>query len=377
MIAGPWACGILADQGAEVIKIEEPTRGDLMRHAGSRKKDISSAFHMANRGKRGVALDLRRAEGIAALRRLIETADVLLHNNRPGVMERLGLGYDDVRAVRGDIIYVSISAYGESGPLSRQGAYDPIMQCFTGMAWFQGKPAGEPALVRMIICDKVTALMAAQAIAAALYARRDGRGGQELHVSMLAASAAFNWVELCRDEALLDPDVELKPAPVESYRLYRFADGWASVTANGDEAFLKMLELFGVEGVDDPRLRTFASRLQHPDATERAMKAWEARIADVPIEQGIAMLRAIDIPCSAAMTLDELAAHPQAVAADIFMETDYPGVGRVREVRPPVRFSVTPARVAGPAPSLGEHSREVLNAVGVDAAALKAIGVTR
>jgi crotonobetainyl-CoA:carnitine CoA-transferase CaiB-like acyl-CoA transferase len=377
MIAGPWSCGILADQGADVIKIEEPTRGDMMRYTGSRKDDIGCPFFMANRGKRSVALDLRKPEGKAALKKLAATADVLLHSNRPGVMERLGLGYDELRAVRDDIIYVSISGFGETGPLAMKGAYDPIIQSFAGIAAQQGRDSGQPALLRTIVCDKVTALTTAQAISSALYARSQGRGGQHVQVSLLAASAAFVWLELTRDEAFLGPGFEILPNPVEGYRLYRFADGWASVAPGGDRPFLNMLRAFGVEDVDDPRLQTFADRMKHPDATARAMEAWQQKISVIPLHEAIARLEALDIPCAPVNSLAELAEHPGVVEAGIFQETDYPGFGHVREVRPPARFSDTPSRVAGPAPALGEHTESVLAEVGVDVVTLRGAGATR
>ena len=377
MIAGPWSAGILADQGADVIKIEEPTRGDAMRYTGSRKNDIGCPFFMANRGKRSVALDLRKPEGKEALKRLAATADVLLHSNRPGVMERLGLGYDELRAVRENIIYVSISGFGETGSLAMKGAYDPIIQSFTGIAAQQGQGSDQPALLRTIVCDKVTALMAAQAISSALYARSQGRGGQHVQVSLLAASAAFAWLELTRDEAFLGPGFEIVANPVEGYRLYRFADGWASVAAAGDRPFLDMLRAFGVEDVDDPRLQTFADRMKHHDVTAHAMEAWQQKIAAVPLKEGIARLEALDIPCAPVNSLAELAAHPGVAEAGIFQETDYPGFGRVREVKPPARFSDTPAGIAGPAPSLGEHTASVLAEVGIDVSALRSSGATR
>ena len=366
MIAAPWAAGILADQGAEVIKVEEPSRGDAMRHVGHRAGDVSAPFFMANRGKRGLALDLREPRGRDALLRLAATADVLLHNSRPGVMERLGLGYDDVRKVREDIIYVSVTGFGDKGPLARKAAYDPIMQAFAGMASAQGLAGGEPALIRSIVSDKVTALMTAQAISAALYACKDGRGGQQVQVSMLAATAAFQWVELAGADAFVSPEVAPAPSPVERYRLYRFADGWAAVSAAADAAWLAMMRAFGVAEAENPRLQTFAGRMQNAEAAKHAMAAFQVRIAATPLAEGIARLEAMDVPCAPVQSLAELAAHPGVAEAEVFVETDDPVVGRVRQVRPPARFSATPAAVAGPAPRLGEHTAEVLAEIGLD-----------
>jgi crotonobetainyl-CoA:carnitine CoA-transferase CaiB-like acyl-CoA transferase len=375
-IAGPWAAGILADQGADVIKVEEPMRGDGLRNSGTSKNGISCVFHMANRGKRSIALDLKQPEGMETLKRLAKTADVFLHNTRPGVMERLGLGYDAVRAVRDDIIYVSISGFGEQGPLAQRPAYDPVIQCYAGMAWLQGEERSKPELLRNLVCDKVTALMAAQAISAALYARKDGRGGQHVHLSMLAAAAAFNWVDMSVHEAFLDPDVRFGPSPADACHLYRFADGWANVVPNSDQSFLSMCRAFGVE-VDDPRLHTFMGRVENPELMAQVIAAWEMETIKVPLKDGLARLEALDIPCAPVLTLTELANHPHVMETKMFMETEYPYQGRVREVRPPAQFSGTPAQVGGPAPALGHDTDSLLAELGVDVAALRAAKVVR
>ncbi len=375
-IAGPWAAGILADQGADVIKVEEPTRGDGLRLSGTSMNGISCVFHMANRGKRSIALDLKRPEGIETLKQLIKTADVFLHNARPGVMERLGLGYAAVRAVREDIIYVSISGFGEQGPLAAKPAYDPVIQCYAGIAWLQGEERSKPELLRNLVCDKVTALMAAQAISAALYARKDGRGGQEVRLSMLAAAAAFTWLEMSVHEAFLDPGARFGPSPADACHLYRFADGWANVVPNSDQAFLDMCRAFGVE-IEDARLETFMGRMQNPELLAQVIAAWETETVKVPLAEGIARLQALDVPCAPVLTLTDLANHPQARESDLFLETDYPRLGRVREVRPPAQFSATPARVSGPAPALGQDTESVLREIGIDVAALRAAKVVR
>lgn len=374
VIAGPWAAGILADQGADVIKVEEPSRGDGLRFSGTSMSGISCVFHMTNRGKRSIALDLKRPEGLEVMRRLIETADVFLHNTRPGVMDRLGLGYDAVRALRRDIIYVSISGFGEKGQLAQSPAYDPITQCYTGMAWLQGEHQGKPELIRNLVCDKVTALMAAQAISTALYARKDGRGGQHLQLSMLAAAAAFSWLDMSVREAFLDPGARFGASPADACHLHRFADGWATVVPASDKAFFSMCRAFGVE-VDDQRLHNYMGRRNNPELTAQVMRAWETQIVKVPVKEGIARLTALDVPCAPVLTLTELANHPHVVENELFVETDYPHQGRVREVRPPVRFSGTPARISGAAPTLGQDTDAILAELGLDVAALRSAKV--
>jgi crotonobetainyl-CoA:carnitine CoA-transferase CaiB-like acyl-CoA transferase len=177
MVAGPVAAMMLADQGADVIKVEAPA-GDLMRHFAFGRKGMSASFLSCNRNKRSLAIDIKATEGLRVVQKLIATADVLMHNFRPGAADRIGLGEDAVRAIRTDIIYVSISGFGERGPYANQRAYDPVIQALSGLAEIQrDRDTGRPRMIRTIIADYTTALTAAQAISAALFAKQ--RSGSE------------------------------------------------------------------------------------------------------------------------------------------------------------------------------------------------------
>ena len=191
VISGPVATRILADQGADVIKVEPPG-GDILRHMGG-KGGLAPTFTTTNRSKRAVVLDLKKPEGLATLKRLVASADVFVQNNRPGAAERMGIGEDALRAVNPRLIYVSISGFGESGPYSHKRVYDPLIQGMSGLAEIQGGPGGRPALVRVIVPDKVTALTAAQSITAALLSRERTGEGQHVRLSMLDAVIAFVW----------------------------------------------------------------------------------------------------------------------------------------------------------------------------------------
>jgi crotonobetainyl-CoA:carnitine CoA-transferase CaiB-like acyl-CoA transferase len=195
MISGPMATMILADQGADVIKIEPPA-GDLMRRYGVMRRGMSSSFLSNNHGKRSLCVDIKAPEGLAAVLKLAATADVLVQNFRPGAIERMGLGEDAVRAVRPDIVYVSISGFGERGPYVDQRVYDPVIQALSGLAEIQSdRQTGQPRMVRTVIPDKTTAVTAAQAVTAALFARERTGKGQHVRLAMLDTMIAYLWPE--------------------------------------------------------------------------------------------------------------------------------------------------------------------------------------
>ena len=192
MLAGPWAAAMLADQGAEVFKIEAPGIGDVMRYVGPTRNGVSALFHSVNRGKRSLALDLKSAEGREVIHRLAAHTDVLIHNFRPGVAERLGVDYATLAAINPALVYVSVSGFGHSGPMADRPAYDNVIQAFTGVALSQAHAeTGEPTQYYQIFADKITAMYAAQAISVALLARERGAGGQELRLAMVDAVASF------------------------------------------------------------------------------------------------------------------------------------------------------------------------------------------
>ena len=194
MVSGPLASSILGEQGAEVIKVEMPGTGDLIRHIGSSRGGLSAIFATLNRNKRSVVLNLREPRGRELLERLLEGADVFMQNFRPGVMAGMGFGEPELRRLNPELIYVSINGFGETGPYAQRRVYDIVIQALSGLAASQADPqTGTPDLVRNIVCDKVTAVSAAQAISAALFARERGAGGQHVRLAMLDSTIAFLW----------------------------------------------------------------------------------------------------------------------------------------------------------------------------------------
>ena len=262
VISGPFATAILADQGANVIKVEPPT-GDTMRYAGSLRGGAASLFCALNRNKRGITVDLHKPEGVALVKRLAAHADVVAQNYRPGVVERLGLGYDELRKVKDDIIYASISGVGPDGPYAGRRVYDPVIQSHAGYAAAQGG-ADSPDLIRMMICDKVTALTTAQAMTAALYHHENTGEGQHIQVSMLEAALYFIWPDRMFDESFIG-DVDMTGPDIASlYRVIETQDGHLALIMVQVAEFHGCFKALGRHDlVDDPRFQDIPGLLQH------------------------------------------------------------------------------------------------------------------
>lgn len=370
IMSGPLASGILADQGAEVIKVEAPGLGDMFRYQGSRRNGMSAMFHMLNRGKRSIVLDLKSPDGLEVFRRLLASADVVIQNFRPGVMAKLGIDYDAARRIRPDIVYVSISGFGEAGPMAGRPAYDNMIQAFAGVAAVQGDPRdpdAEPQLVRTPLIDKLTGWNAAQGVTAALFARAMGRGGQELKVSMLSAAVAFMWPDTAMDAQLLGEDVEIAMAPADNYRMYRFRNGYASFTPS-DASFLRLCRALGATAGEDPRVHTRLGRFANLDIMAQVERQWAAALAEMDVDEGVALLEAHDVPCGKVLAPGELPSHPQVLANEVFTVTQHPVAGPIREPRHPIAFGGTPTAPIAPAPTLGQQADEILSEVGFDPA---------
>ena len=365
-ISGPLAVGILADQGADVIKIEQPGIGDIARFVGVTHNGVSAMFQIANRGKRSVVLDLRDPRAIAVLHDLCRGADVFVQNFRPGVAARMGIGYHDVRALRPDVVYVSISGFGETGPLAHKRVYDNVVQAQSGLTYAQSDPtSGEPQFMRQLAADKITALTAAQAISAALFARERGRGGQHVQLAMLDAAIAFLWVDCAGNETLLDNPGGRPSSAAGTMSLMRVADGFATATPLADSEFHGFCRAFGIDS-SDPDLATITDRMRNAEKLRAALRAVNAQAATTPLADAMARMEANDVPCGVARPVDQLPDDPQVIANELLTTSEHPVLGRVQQPRPPARFSATPARHRAHAPLLGEHTDEVLRELGVD-----------
>jgi crotonobetainyl-CoA:carnitine CoA-transferase CaiB-like acyl-CoA transferase len=366
-ITGPFATMMLADQGAEVLKVEPLGIGDVMRHLGTSRGGISTLFAGCNRSKRSLALDLREARGLEILRRLVSEADVFVQNFRPGVADRLGFGEQALRDVRPDLVYVSISAFGTQGPWSRKPAFDHVLQAAAGLAAVQADlETREPCFVRNAMVDKVTALTAAQAISAALLHRERTGEGQHLEVSMLAAAIHFLWPDGMGRDTLLGDGVTLRPPVSDAYRMTAVKDGHIAVAAITQEQVHGLMRALGrPEFIEDERFSTVNALLAHLDEFQAATAA---AAAELTVAECIGNLDREDVPAAPVLSPTEVPDHPQVKAIEAVEEVEHPLMGPMRRARPPAHFSRSPAAVSRHTPALGEHGDEVLEALGFSAA---------
>jgi crotonobetainyl-CoA:carnitine CoA-transferase CaiB-like acyl-CoA transferase len=367
IVAGPYATMILADQGADVIKVEEPGAGDHVRGLGNRGGDLPATFLNTNRNKRSVAIDLKQAAGRDLLFRLCAGADVLVHNFRPGVVERLGIDEAAVRAHAPGIVYCSISGFGQVGPWRGKPAYDPIIQALTGLASVQGgSDEARPRLVRTILPDKLTAVTASQAITAALLARARTGVAQHVQVSMLESVVAFLWASDMGSQTFADRPVSIQKAASFIDLIYETADGYMTVAVQSNKEWLALTRaLERPEWLEDERFRTPQAREANID--DRLALTQEVLLTRTTAEW-MARLEAENVPCAPVLHRKDVIGHPQVQASGILVETEHPQAGRLRQARNAATFASTPAEIRRGAPLLGEHTDEVLAEAGLSEA---------
>ena len=377
MVSGPLTTMTLADQGAEVIKVENPRGGDHTRAVSNQRGGFSASFLNNNRNKRSIALNLKEPRGRDLLLRLAREADVFVQNFRPGVAERMGIGEQAIREVAPNIVYVSISGFGEQGPYAAKPVYDPLVQALSGLASVQGgSDQARPRLVRTILPDKLTGLVAAQAVTAALLARERTGEGQHVRLSMLEAVIAFLWSSDMGSQTFVGGEFPQQAAASFIDLIYETADDYISVAVQSDKEWAALTRaLDKPEWLDDERFRTPARR--HDNIDER-LRLTQDVLRTAPAEHWLSRLEAEGVPCAPVLTRNQLIHHPQIHANSIVMETEHPAAGRLRQARPPARFSGTPTGLHRPAPGLGEHTRTILEDMGyspADIARLAEAGV--
>jgi crotonobetainyl-CoA:carnitine CoA-transferase CaiB-like acyl-CoA transferase len=365
VVLGPWACQILGDMGAEVIKVESP-RGDTNRKLGaSRNPNMAALYLTCNRNKRSLVLDLKQASGREALLKLAADADVLIHNNRPQVMTRLRLEYSDIKAVNPKIIYCGTYGYGKNGPYGEQGALDDSIQSASGIAMLNEMVLGEPRYLPTVIADKTTALAVVYAVTAALFSRERSGIGQEIEVPMYETMTHFVMAEHLWGMTFEPPmgTPGYKRLMSHHRKPYKTKDGYIAILPYLDSHWAKFCQLSGRHDLlEDERFTTLADRVGNIDATyEETAKTMATRTTGEWLE----IFAGTSVPTNVVNTLEGLKDDPHLKAVDFWQEVEHPTEGRIRMTRFPVSFSETPADVRRLPPRLGEHSVEILREAGL------------
>lgn len=369
MVAGPGAATVLSDQGADVIKVEPPGMGDVMRYLSTMRGGVSGLYHSVNRGKRSLCLDMKSDEGRKILFKLAAEADVVLQNYRPGVAERLGVDYDSLLSHNPDLIYLSASGFGDSGPCRDKPAYDGIIQAFAGISQSQADlQTGEPSNYYQLFADKLTALTGSQAISAALFARERGAGGQHIKLSMIDAVVSFLWSDTAGEAAFVGKGIDGEDttpgiAAAKGARLVQYQDGYCIASPVTDAQFAGYCRAFGFPD-DDPRWSSLAARNENGEALIEMFQSMGDIALRTPVADALAAMEAEGVPCAAAQRLEDLPDHPQFIANNTFATIDNPRAGTMREPNTPATFIGTPAPRLRPAAGLGEHTDAILRELG-------------
>ncbi|MGH0029904.1 MAG: CaiB/BaiF CoA transferase family protein, partial [Myxococcota bacterium] len=292
--------------------------------------------------------------------------DVFVQNFRPGVIERLGLSYETLAAANPELVYCSISGFGPEGPYAQKSAYDPVVQAYGGLAFAQaGGDDGAPQLVRHTAADKITALNAAQAITAALFARGQGSGGQHLQLSMLESVVSFVWADAAGNEVLLDSDGSTPSSFARDQKLWPTKDGYVIAAPVSDADVAGICRGVGVDGWDAPEVATILARRANPEAFKDLLRRVMAAVREMTTAEAIAGMEAEKAPCGAVLSPAELGDDPHVRALGMLEDGTHPLAGRMRQPRPPARFPNTPAASGAPAPGVGQDTDAILTELGL------------
>jgi crotonobetainyl-CoA:carnitine CoA-transferase CaiB-like acyl-CoA transferase len=366
VVAGPLATMHLADQGANVIKVEPPG-GDINRRSRQKVSEngqFSALFISTNHGKRSIALDLKNPDAMAVFRKLLLKADVLVQNFRPGATEKLGIGWEDVRKINPRTIYVSITGVGDGGPYVRKRIYDPMIQALSGMADIQSEQTTRrPQMIRTILADKTTSIFAAQAITAALYAREKTGVGQHIKLSLLGTMLSFLWPEAMMQYTVVGREKTAAATNAGPDLVFEARDGFMTVGTISDPEWQGFCD-----AVERPELkqdeRFATAELRNLNSTER-INMMAGILREGARDEWLRRLDQADVPCAPVLRRDEIIENEQVVAMNMVQTLQQPFVGEVRQPTPAALFGSTPSAIRGPAPGIGEHTRDILSEVGL------------
>jgi crotonobetainyl-CoA:carnitine CoA-transferase CaiB-like acyl-CoA transferase len=365
VVLGPWACQMLADMGAEVIKVEPP-RGDSNRSLGAyRNKGMAALYLTCNRNKRSIVLDLKTPAAKAALLKLVAKTDVVVHNNRPQVMTKLGLDYAALKTVNPQLIYCGTYGYGKDGPYGERGALDDSIQAVSGIAMLNEMVLGEPRYLPTVVADKTTAMQVVSAVTAALFHRERTGEGQELEVPMYETMVYYTMAEHLWGMTFEPPIGGPGYTRLMSYhrKPYKTKDGYIAILPYLDAHWNSFCELSGrTDLLADPRFKTLSDRVKNIDDTYQETAR---TMATRTTAEWVDLFGATSVPTIVVNTLEDLKDDPHLKAVGFWQEVDHPTEGRLRMTRFPVTFSKTPADVRRLPPQLGEHTRQILSEAGM------------
>ena len=369
MVSGPMGAMILADQGAEVIKVE-PLAGDQLRHMAATHNGVNAPFYSCNRGKKSLAIDLKSKEGKEILNKLVEQSDVFMQNFRPGTIERMGFGYEELKKINPKLIFLSISGFGNKGPYAQSRVYDPVIQALSGATDIQAdRDTGTPKMFRIVVADKVTSLTASQAVSSALYAREKTSQGQHIKLSMLDSVIAFFWPEGMTGLVFEENEFDVRKLQGSQDLIYQAKDRYITAGAVSDAEWMGMCRALNMEElIEDERFSTSSARVinaeERKQITGAEIKKWNS-------EDILERFQAEGVPSAPLLDRMELMHHEQIIANKTILREHYKGFGEVRQAKPAAYFENTPSEITRPAPKLGEHGKEIVLSLGYNEEHLK------
>ena len=360
-VSGPFASMMLADQGAEVTKVEPPGIGDLARFMGTTKTGIGAMFTVLNRNKKCICLDFKNPEDFEVLTKLIQETDVLVENYRPGIVKKLGIDYDSAVKINPEIIYCSISGYGQSGPYKERKVYDPLIQATAGTAAAQS--SSNPEFFRTIVFDKVTALTAAQTITSALLQKERIGKGQYIPISMMDSALYYSWPDMMMNQTFLEGGESIGEL-ADYFSVYKTKDGFITIIlAASDEVFNPFCEYFNADLHKDKKFSNAAARVKNKDdLTSEINKITQ----EYNTKELIDLMDLHGIPASVVNQLDDIYKDPQVIEQGSLVEVEHPITGTMRMPRPPFKFLNQDKFPKKQATILGADTREVLESLGVE-----------
>lgn len=371
-LSGPYCTMVLAELGADVVKIEQPLTGDDSRRMAPKVNGESYPFAMPNRSKRSVSLDLKTERGLEVFLDLVDSADLVIENFRPGVAQRLGIGYDDLRARRPDLLYCSISGFGQTGPYRHRPGFDIMAQGLVGFLRMTGEPGGKPAKIGIAVNDIAAGATAIYSIMAAEMQRRLTGEGQYMDISLVDAGLAWTvWESGAYFSSGEVPQATgTRHRRSTPYQAYRTSDGYVTIGAANDRLWTRLVTevLDRPQWLEDPRFRTLPDRMAAIDELEQEI---EAITGTRSTQEWIDSLERAGVPGGPAYTYDETLADEHVLARDMVVELEHPIIGPMKTIAPPTKFSTMQTGVRSPAPWLGQHTAQVLREAGLDDVEIK------